>query len=53
MCVCIVDGDDKMIISIKSMLNSRFDMKDMGPTDVILERKIIRTSDELILSQSN
>ena len=46
----IIDSDDKMIISTKSMLNSRFDMKDMGPIDVILERKIIRTSYGLILS---
>ena len=46
----IIDSDDKMIISTKSMLNSRFDRKDMGPIDVILERKIIRTSYGLILS---
>ena len=42
-----------MIISIKNMLNSRFDMKDMGPVDVILGIKIIRTSYGLILSQSH
>ncbi|KAL6335726.1 hypothetical protein AAG906_039489 [Vitis piasezkii] len=35
------------------MLNSRFDMKDMGLADVILGIKIKRTSDELILSQSH
>ncbi|KAL6333121.1 hypothetical protein AAG906_028304 [Vitis piasezkii] len=35
------------------MLNSRFDMKDMGLVDVILGIKIKRTSDELILSQSH
>ena len=46
----IVDNDDKMIISTKNMLNSRFDMKDMGFADVILGIKIIRTSDELMLS---
>ena len=50
----IVGSDDKMIISTKNMLNSRFDMKDMGPIDVILEKKIIiRTSDGLMLSQSH
>ena len=49
----IVDSDDKMIISTKNMLNSRFDMKDMGPADVILGIKLIRTSDRLILSQSH
>ena len=32
----IVSSDDKMIISTKNMLNSRFDIKDMGPVDVIL-----------------
>ena len=46
----IVGSDDKMIISTKNMLNSRFGMKDMGPIDVILGIKLIRTSDELILS---
>ena len=49
----IVDNDNKMIISTKNMLNSMFDMKDMGPADVILEIKIIRTSYGLILSQSH
>ena len=33
----IVSSDDKMIISTKNMLNSRFDRKDMGLVDVILE----------------
>ena len=49
----IVGSGDKMIISIKNMLNSRFDMKDMGPDDVILGIKLIRTSDGLIQSQSH
>ncbi|RVW86309.1 Retrovirus-related Pol polyprotein from transposon TNT 1-94 [Vitis vinifera] len=48
----IVGSDDKMITSTKNMLNSRFDMKDMGLADVILGIKIKRTSDELILSES-
>ena len=46
----IVDSDDKMIISTKNMLNSRFDMKYIGLDNVILEIKILRTLDELILS---
>ena len=46
----IVNSDDKMIISTKTMFNSRFDMKNMGPVDVILGIKLIRTSDGLILS---
>ena len=49
----IASSDDKMIISTKNMLNSRFDMKDIGLTDVILGIKIKRTSDGLILSQSH
>ena len=32
----IVSSDDKMITSTKNMLNSRFDMKDLGLVDVIL-----------------
>ena len=49
----IVGSDDKMITSTKNMLNSRFDMKDMGLADVILGIKIKRTSDGLVLSQSH
>ena len=41
--VLIVDSDDKMITSTKNMLNSRFDMKDLGLVDVILRIKIRRT----------
>ena len=39
----IVDSNDKMITFTKNMLNSRFDMKDLGLTDVILGLKIKRT----------
>ena len=49
----IVGSDDKMITSTENMLNSRFDMKDMGLVDVILGIKIKRTSDGLVLSQSH
>ena len=42
-----------MVIFTKNMLTSRFDMKDMGSTDVILGIKLIRTLDGLILSQSH
>ena len=49
----IVGGDDKMIASTKNMLNSRFDMKDMGLANVILGIKVKRTSEGLILSQSH
>ena len=36
----IVGSDDKMITFTKNMLNSRFDMKDLGLVDVILGKKI-------------
>ena len=48
-----IDSDDKMVISTKNVLNSRFDMKDMRLIDVILGIKIIRASDGLMLSQSH
>ena len=40
----IIGNDDKMITSTKNLLNSRFDMKDLGLVDVILGIKIKRTS---------
>ena len=50
----IVGNDDKMITSTKNILNSRFEMKDLGLVDVILGIKIkIKTSYGLILSQSH
>ena len=49
----IVGNDDKMITSTKKMLNSRFDMKELGLADVILGIKIKRTSNELIIRQSH
>ena len=49
----IVGNDDKMITSTKNMLNSRFDIKDLGLDDVILRMKIKRTLYKLILSQSH
>ena len=57
-CLCIdymliVGSDDKIITSTKNMLNSRFDMKDLGLADIILGIKIERTSNGLILSQSH
>ncbi|GJZ38330.1 retrotransposon protein, putative, ty1-copia subclass [Tanacetum coccineum] len=46
------DSNDKMIKSTKDMLKSKFGMKDMGLTDVILGIKIIRTHNGLVLSQT-
>ena len=40
----IVGSDDKIITSTKNILNSMFDMKDIGLADVILGIKLIRTS---------
>ena len=37
--MAIFISDDNMITSTKNMLNSRFDMKDMGLVDVILGKK--------------
>lgn len=49
----IVGSNNKMIEFTKIILNSRFDMKDMGLADVILGVKISRISDGLVLSQSH
>ena len=51
--ILIVGSDDKMIKSTKNILNSRFDMKDMRLADVILEIKITRISNRLILKSSH
>ena len=37
--ILIVGSNDKMITSTKNMLNSRFDMKDLGLANVILGEK--------------
>ena len=49
----IIGSNNKIIKTTKKMLNSKFDMNDMGKTDVILGMKIIRTSDRYVLSQSH
>ena len=49
----IIGSNHEIIKSTKRMLASKFDMKDMGVTDVILGIKISRTSEGLILSQSH
>ena len=51
--ILIIGSNDKIIKSTKDMLNSRFDMKDMGLADVILGIKILRTTEGLVLSQSH
>ena len=49
-CLLSVVMINKMIISTKNMLNSRFDIKDLRLADVILGIKIKRTLDGPILS---
>ncbi|KAJ9556724.1 hypothetical protein OSB04_011338 [Centaurea solstitialis] len=45
----VAQGDDKMIRSTKDMLKSKFDMKGMGLSYVILGIKITRTQNSLVL----
>jgi hypothetical protein len=49
----IMGSDNDIIKATQKMLNSKFDMEDLGVADVILGIKITRTSDGLILSQSH
>jgi hypothetical protein len=50
----LIMGSNNDIIKVtKKMLNSKFDMKDLGVADVILGIKITRTSDGFVLSQSH
>ena len=49
----IIGSNNDIIKTTKRMLTSEFDMKDLGVTDVIIEMKFSRKSDELVLSQSN
>ena len=51
--ILIVGSVDKMIKSTKYMLNSRFDMKDMGIANVILGMKITKISKRYSLSQKH
>uniref|UniRef100_A0A2N9GZ77 Integrase catalytic domain-containing protein n=1 Tax=Fagus sylvatica TaxID=28930 RepID=A0A2N9GZ77_FAGSY len=49
----IMGSNNDIIKATKRMLNSKFDMKDLGVADVILGIKITRTSDGLVLSQTH
>lgn len=48
--ILIMGNNEKMVKIIKSMLNSMFDMKDMGPADTILSIHIKRVPNGLILT---
>ena len=49
----IIGSNINIIKKTKQMLANKFEMKDMGVTDVILGIKISRTLQELVLSQSH
>jgi len=51
--ILILDNNDHMIKSTKKILTNKFDTKDFGVVDVILEIKISKISDGLILFQSH
>lgn len=42
-----------MIVEIKYFLSKCFDMKDMGPTNVILNIKLIKSEDGITLNQNH
>ena len=41
------------INDVKSFLSNNFDMKDLGPVDVILGIKLVKKDDDMILTQSH
>ncbi|KAL0368068.1 UNVERIFIED_CONTAM: hypothetical protein Scaly_1025700 [Sesamum calycinum] len=43
----------EIIIETKSFLKNKFEMKDIGEADVILGIKLIRSTDEIVISQSH
>lgn len=51
--ILIVGSNNEMVKSTKYMLNSKFDMEDMGLADVILDIQIKCSSEGLILTQSH
>ena len=51
--ILIVGSNNEMIRTTKRLLNSKFDMKDMGFADMILGIKITRTSGGIVLTKSH
>ncbi|CAM8905429.1 unnamed protein product [Rhodiola kirilowii] len=51
--ILIVGNNEELVKSTKTMLNSRFDMKDLGLANVILGIKITRMADGFVLSQAH
>jgi hypothetical protein len=51
--ILIFGTSTRVIDEIKSFLSRCFDMKDLGPTDVILNIKLIKSDDGITLNQSH
>jgi len=51
--ILIFGSNMHFINYVKSFLSSNFDMKDLGPVDVILGIKLIKKDDSMILTQSH
>ena len=51
--ILIFDSNMHSINDIKSFLSNNFDMKDLGPIDVILGIKLIKKNDDMVLTQSH
>ena len=49
----IMSKDIDDISATKRMMSNKFDMKDLGVADLILEIMILKTSQRLVLSQSH
>ena len=51
--ILIFDTNIDEINEVKSFLSKSFDMKDLGEVDVILNIKLIKSENEITLSQSH
>ena len=51
--ILIFGTNTDVIDEVKSFLSSRFDMKDLGEASVILNIKLIKNENEIILNQSH
>ena len=51
--ILIFGSNMQFINDVKSFLSKNFDMKDLGPIDVILGIKLIKKNDDMVLTQSH
>ena len=51
--ILIFGNNMHFINDVRSFLSSNFDMKDLGPVDVILGIKLVKKDDDMILTQSH